>query len=93
MVHAIRRTEQMLGSEAKIIDPAEEELRNFARRGVQALQQIHKGDILKEGLNMAILRPGNQPQGIYPRYIKEIEGHKAVHDIKMGQGIQVGDWL
>jgi sialic acid synthase SpsE/RimJ/RimL family protein N-acetyltransferase len=93
MVQAVRQTEKMLGSEAKIVDPSEEELRSFARRGIQAVRSIKKGEMFKEGDNLAILRPGNQSLGIYPRYIHEIEGHKATRDIPEGKGIQKGDWL
>lgn len=92
LVHAVRRTEPMLGSEVKIIDPSEEELRSFARRGIQALRSIKKGEILKEGFNIAILRPGKQTLGVYPRYIHEIEGRRVKRDIPAGSGIQRGDW-
>ena len=92
LVHAVRRAETMLGYEVKIIDPSEDELRSFARRGIQALRDIKKGDTLKEGMNIAILRPGKQPLGVYPRYIHEVEGKKAKRDITAGEGILRGDW-
>lgn len=92
MVHAVRRAEQMLGSEVKIVDPSEEELRNFARRGIQAIRPIKKGEVFEEGVNIDILRPGNQTLGVYPRYICEICGRIAKRNISEGAGIQRGDW-
>lgn len=92
LVKGIRETEQMLGSFVKTVDPTELELRSFARRGIQAIREIKKGDIFKEGENISILRPGNQPLGIHSRYIGEISGKAAKHDISLGHGIQKGDW-
>ncbi len=92
MVSAVRRTELMLGSWVKTIHSSEEELRGFARRGIQALCNIQKGDVLREGVNIDILRPGQQPIGIYPKFITKIEGKKATRAIPLGTGIQFGDW-
>lgn len=92
MVHAIRKTEEMLGSGVKIVDPAEEELREFAQRRVQAVQEIFPEDILREGINIDILRPGRQPQGVHPRSLNQMEGRKALRHIKVGEGVQRGDW-
>ena len=92
MVAAIRRTEHMLGSWVKTIHHSEEELRNFARRGVQALRNIQKGDIFHEGVNIDILRPGQQPIGVHPKFIINMEGKKASRTIPLGSGIQLGDW-
>lgn len=92
MVSAIRRTELMLGSWVKTIHPSEEELRSFARRGIQALRDIQKGDILHEGVNIDILRPGQQILGIHPKFLQKIEGKKATKMIPLGCGIQFGDW-
>lgn len=92
MVYAIRTTEQMLGSCTKRVDPSEEELRAFARRGVQALCSIQNGDIFHEGKNIGILRPGNQPLGVHSKHLVDIEGKPSKRDIPVGQGIQEGDW-
>lgn len=92
MVKAIRETEKMIGSSVKFIDPSEQELRQFARRGIQAIKDIGIGEQFKEDVNIAILRPGNQLLGIHPKYIQEIEGKTAAHPIKMGMGISIGDW-
>lgn len=92
MVQAIRQTEIMLGSWVKIVHPSEIELRNFARRGLQAIQDIKKGDILKEGVNIDILRPGVQSLGIHPKFLEKIEGKKAKRNIPIGTGLQMNDW-
>ena len=82
----------MLGSGYKGILKGEEELLEFARRGVQASKDIKKGETFKEGKNIDILRPGKQSRGIHPRFIDEIEGKKSRNKIDLGQGIQRGDW-
>lgn len=92
MVEAIRTTEQMRGCEVKVVAPAEEELRSFARRGVQALCEIQSGEQFLEGENIAILRPGKQRLGIHPLFLTEMEGKAATRSIPIGDGIQIGDW-
>lgn len=92
MVQAIRSVEKMLGLEVKDVDPTEEELRNYARRGIQAIKNISVGDTLLENVNFAILRPGKQSLGIHPKYIAEIEGKIAAREIPIGAGLQKGDW-
>lgn len=92
MVQALRQAEAMLGSPVKCVDPTEIELRAFARRGIQAIRPIKRGESFHENKNVALLRPGNQPLGIHPRFIFEIEGKIAKRDIALGEGIQKGDW-
>jgi sialic acid synthase SpsE len=93
MVQAIRHVEEMLGNEVKGIDVSEQELRSFAKRGIQAIAPIKRGAIFKEGVNIAILRPGVQILGVHPKYLPEIEGKKAHRAIALGEGVQLGDWL
>ncbi len=92
MVDAIRTIEVMRGQEVKQVVKEEMELFSFARRGLQAITPIKKGDIFKEDYNVAILRPGKQKIGIHPRYIDSIVGKAATRDIKLGEGIQNEDW-
>lgn len=91
MVGAIRKVEKALGTGVKTILPAEEELRAFAHRGLQAVKEIKKGDVLHEGLNFDILRPGHQQQGLNPCDIEKIEGRNASRDIPIGDGILEDD--
>lgn len=92
MVKGIRQAETMLGSSAKMVDPSEIELRYYARRGIQAISHIKKGDPFLEDVNIAILRPGKQPLGIHPRFLNDIIGKAAKRDIPLGHGLQIGDW-
>lgn len=92
MVKAIRNLEPMLGSGMKGVHPSEKELRRFARRGVQAIKNIAKGESFVEKENIAILRPGNQQQGVHPLYLERIKGCKAKRDIPLGSGVQFGDF-
>lgn len=92
MVDAVRIAEQMPGSDVKIIDPCENELHDYSKRGLQALRDIKPGELLQEGRNYDILRPGKQVLGLHPRYVKEIEGKPAKRAIPLGSGLQRGDW-
>jgi N-acetylneuraminate synthase len=92
MVKAVRAIEPMLGSKVKYVHPAEEELRCYARRGVQAIQPIAVGDQLREGVNIAILRPGKQKIGVHPLFLPQIEGQYAKRAIDLGSGIQRHDF-
>jgi N-acetylneuraminate synthase len=92
MVKAIRDTEQALGSAEKTIQAAEEELYSFARRSLQAIRDIQPGELLQEGVNFEILRPGKQQAGLHPRYAPQIEGKTAARAIPLGDGIRQGDY-
>jgi N-acetylneuraminate synthase len=92
MVIAVKEAKEMLGAPIKIVDDAEQELRLFACRGIQAIRAIPAGDIFSEGDNIAILRPGKQKKGIHPRFLEKIEGRHAARDIPLGDGIKQGDY-
>ena len=87
MVEAIRKMERALGSGSKEVQSEEMELREYAQRSIQAIKDIKKGEILKEGENIDILRPGKQNQGLHPKHLPEIEGKTAARDISLGDGI------
>ena len=92
MVCGIRDVEACLGSGLKEVLPAEQELAAYARRGIQAVRDIRQGDPLREGENLEILRPGQQPLGLHPKHLAELEGKPAARDIPLGHGIAKGDW-
>lgn len=92
MVSSIRRVERMLGFDFKSVQENEIELRNYARRGLQVIRKIKKGEVFKENENFAILRPGKQTLGLHPMFYQEVEGKKAKKDLPVGVGIQLGDW-
>jgi len=92
MVRAIRDMEQAVSQEGKTILADEQELRSFARRSVQAVRAIKKGEPIREGVNVDILRPGKQRQGAHPRLLDDMEGKPATRDIPAGDGVEPGDW-
>jgi sialic acid synthase SpsE/RimJ/RimL family protein N-acetyltransferase len=91
MVREIRLAEQALGDGYKEVLPVEKELAAYARRGLQATGPIADGEVLREGENFAILRPGQQKLGAHPRYLDRVEGRKSVRSILPGQGISLDD--
>ena len=92
LVMAVRGVEQTLGTGVKEVLPAEQELRQYARRGIQAVRPIVRGDVLNEGANIEVLRPGKQRIGVHPRNLSVIEGKRSTRDIPVGDGILDGDW-
>ncbi len=87
MIKSIRNTERAKGSGKKEILKEEMELRQFAKRSIQAIKDINKGEILREGVNFDILRPGNRIRGMEPRFLRDIDGKRAARDIKKGDGV------
>ncbi len=92
MVQAIREMEQAQGSESKMVQEEEGELREFAMRGLQAIRTIQKGEKLELRVNMDILRPGQQRRGLHPRHLADVEGRCAARGIPAGDGIGEGDY-
>lgn len=92
MVSRIRDMEAALGQKGKTVQKDEQELRSFARRGIQAITEIRPGDVLREDINVAILRPGKQTQGLHPKWMDTLEGKTATRAIQPGEGVQTGDW-
>lgn len=92
LVRACRLAEQMRGTGVKEVLIEEQELFLFARRRVQAIQPISKGELLQENKNIAILRPGKQTPGVHPKLISDMIGKRASRDIAIGEGLQDGDW-
>jgi|TARA_B110000495_G_C23043752_1_gene628673 sialic acid synthase SpsE len=91
MVNGIRNCEKSLGDGIKKIHHVEEELREYAQRGIQAIKNIKKNENFVEDKNIAILRSGKQKRGIHPKYLSKIEGKKSNRDIFIGDGIQNED--
>lgn len=91
MIEAIRSTYIALGSQVKKIEPCEEELRSFAKRGVQAIRDIAAGELLEEGVNVAILRPGKQLQGMHPRNLLTHSSKRFIRPVANRQGVHLND--
>jgi N,N'-diacetyllegionaminate synthase len=87
MIKSIRQADIAKGYGIKNILPEEEELRRFATRSLQATKSIKQGDVLHEGLNFDVLRPGKNSRGSEARYVFKIEGKKATKNYKIGEGI------
>ena len=87
MIENIRNAEKSLGSGIKTILNEEKELRNYATRAIQAIKDIEEGEILREGENYEILRPGNRIRGTEPRFLENIEGKPSLKPVKIGDGI------
>ena len=91
MVRAIREAELAYGDGVKRVGARETELRSFAVRAVQATREIAPGDLLVEGENFDVLRPGKRSAGMHPRHLDELRGRKAARAIHAGDGIEPGD--
>lgn len=89
MIDNVRKADIAKGKGEKIVLKEEEELRQAGKRAIQAIKEIKKGDILSEGKNFEILRPGRRPSGIAPRFLSSVEGKKSKFDVKIGDGIKV----
>lgn len=87
MIRSIRESELARGTGIKEILDDEKELRSFATRSVQAITDISKGEILREGINFEILRSGNCSRGAEPRFLETINGKISLKDIKKDEGI------
>src|SRR3989338_247231 len=87
MIKSVRIAELAKGNGKKIILDEELELRRFATRSIQAIKDISKGEILQEGINFDVLRPGNRIRGTEARFLDLVNGKKSKKDVKNGDGI------
>tara|TARA_X000001036_G_scaffold439734_1_gene492010 strand:+ start:2324 stop:3391 length:1068 start_codon:yes stop_codon:yes gene_type:complete len=90
-IKTIRNSEKALGDGIKKILKDEEELRNFATRSVQAIDDISKNDLFVEGKNIDILRSGNQKRGEDAKFLTKITQKKSNRNIKLGDGVFLKD--
>ncbi|MCA9816329.1 MAG: GNAT family N-acetyltransferase [Cyanobacteria bacterium HKST-UBA01] len=91
MVQSIRTVEEALGDGIKRVLSVEEELYQFARRGLQATKDIDRGVVFKEGENFDILRSGKQKLGMHPRNMAILQSARANRFIPAGEGINEAD--
>jgi N-acetylneuraminate synthase len=87
MINSIRNTELAYGTGKKEILEEEFETRKFAKRSLQAITDISKGDILELGMNFDVLRPGDRIRGLDARFLFNINGKKSKLDVVKGDGI------
>lgn len=91
MIDNIRLAEKTLGDGKKRVLKEENELRDFAVRKVQTTKDIKKGDILFEGENIDLLRPGERKRGEDARFFLKIINKKSNKNIKAGDGVRLKD--
>ena len=87
MIDSIRNTELAYGTGKKEVLEEEVKTRKFAKRSLQAITDISKGDILELGINFDILRPGDRLRGLEARFVTDIIGKKSKLDVAKGDGI------
>jgi len=87
MINSIREADLAKGTGHKEIQKEELELRRFATRSLQAIKNIAKGELLEEGKNFDVLRPGNRSRGTEARFLNQVNGKKTKKDVEMGDGI------
>lgn len=87
MIDSIRNAELAYGTGNKEILKEELETRRFAKRSLQAIKNISKGDILEIGKNFDILRPGDRIRGLDARFLLNVNGKKSKIDVSKGDGI------
>lgn len=87
MVENIRLTEEVLGKGELRVSEAEQKTRENARMSNVAKRDIKKGEIIREDM-LTLKRPGT---GILPKFIDELIGKKARHDIYTDEQIKWED--
>jgi len=87
MVVSIRKADAAKGTGHKEILDVEKELWRFATRSIQATKNIRKGEMLKEGYNIDVLRPGNRTRGLDAAMLDKVNGKKSTRDYQPGDGI------
>jgi len=87
MIDSIRNTELAYGTGKKEVLEEEVKTRKFAKRSLQAITDISKGDILELGINFDVLRPGDRIRGLDARFLFNINGKKSKLDVIKGDGI------
>ena len=87
MIDSIRNAELAYGTGNKEILKEELETRRFAKRSLQAIANISKGDVLEIGKNFDVLRPGERIRGLDARFLDDVNGKKSIIDVAVGDGI------
>jgi sialic acid synthase SpsE len=91
MVRSIRAAELARGDGIKAVGSHEAELRRFAVRTIQATRDLEPDDLLLEGENIDVLRPGKRSVGMHPRHLDALRGRHVARHIPAGEGIRSDD--
>ncbi len=87
MVSAIRSVESAKGNKIKTVLDEEIELRDFAKRSIQAIKDISKDELLEEGKNIDVLRSGKRKRGADAKFLFDIVNKNSKINVKQGDGI------
>lgn len=79
MVREVREVEKALGKVSYTRTPDEQKNVVF-RRSLFVVEDVKQGEVFTEK-NVRVIRPGH---GLHPRYLPEILGRRAVHDVARG---------
>lgn len=90
MVQAIRQTERALGVPEKRPDPAEAELRDFARRYLYLARDLPEGATLGPD-DVLALRSGKAPKGLPPRELPSVLGRRVRRAMRAGDALGASD--
>lgn len=85
MVNAVRSAEKALGTVSYELTKSEKASKVF-RRSLFVVKDMKQGELFTED-NVRSIRPGN---GMHPRYLKEIIGGRAQHDLLKGTPLTLG---
>ncbi len=81
LVTGVRAIELALGTGEKIVQPVEDELRQFARRALFTTRAVKKGEPLTRE-NVDVLRRGKRGDGLAPELLDTILGKPAARDLE-----------
>jgi len=90
LVSQVRAAELALGTGAKTVQPAEEELRWFARRSIFAVRPIAAGEPFTRE-NIAVLRNGKVAPGLEPERLDDVLGARAARALQPEQPVLADD--
>ena len=89
LVKDIRDAESSLGSVDYSLTAAKEKARLAAGRSLYVAKDIKAGEEITRD-NIRCVRPG---YSLHPRYLNEVLGKKARHDIEFGSRLSIEDYL
>lgn len=81
LVTGVRAIERVLGTGEKIVQPVEEELRQFARRALFTTRPVKKGELLSRE-NIDVLRRGKRGDGLAPELLEQVLGKRSTRDLE-----------
>ena len=93
LVRRVRETELLLGSGDKVVQSAETELRDFARRCLFTTRAVASGEAFTKA-NVDVLRTGKLARGLDPGAYERVLGARATQDLEASRPLQRAhvDW-